>query len=163
MITWIFLSEIMKKRLCKRAWEIIVKMIWLTRPSCPSFVFRVNIYKSEKRERIRSVILLVLSCISTSSRFLITVADPDHQIRGRGWGEGGHPDPEISGGGGRSPKNFFRPFGRHFGRKIRGGRPSPGSAAESNQKRELRISQLTSRQVRNRDQKIVSISGSRQG
>ena len=36
-------------------------------------------------------------------------------------GGGGHPDPEISGGGGRSPKIFFRPFGRHFGRKIREG------------------------------------------
>ena len=54
---------------------------------------------------------------SSSSRFLITVADPEHQIRGGG----GHPDPEISGGGGRSPKIFFRPFGRHFGRKIREG------------------------------------------
>ena len=44
---------------------------------------------------------------SSSSRFLITVADPEHQIRGGGGG--GHPDPEISGGGGRSPKIFFDP------------------------------------------------------
>ena len=29
------------------------------------------------------------------------VADPDHQIQGGG---GGHPDPEIRGGGRRSPK-----------------------------------------------------------
>ena len=44
-------------------------------------------------------------------------------------GGGGHPDPEISGG--RSPKNFFRPFWRHFRRKIKVGPgprgPSPGS------------------------------------
>ena len=61
------------------------------------------------------------------------MADPEHQIRkgGAGGGHpdpkisggGGHPDPKISGGGGQSPKNFFRPFGRHFGRKIRGGGP----------------------------------------
>ena len=39
-----------------------------------------------------------------------------------------HPDPEIpvSGGGGRSPKKFFRPFGPHFGRKIRGEPGPPG-------------------------------------
>ena len=47
-------------------------------------------------------------------------------------GVGGHPDPEIRGGG--LQKNCFRPFGSHFGRKIRGGGgaglpgPSPGSA-----------------------------------
>ena len=46
--------------------------------------------RSAKRERIRSVILLVLSCISSSSRFLITVAEPDHQIRD---GEGAPPPP----------------------------------------------------------------------
>ena len=34
-------------------------------------------------------------------------------------GVGGHPDPEIRGGG--LQKNCFRPFGSHFGRKIRGG------------------------------------------
>ena len=45
---------------------------------------------------------------------LIALADPDLQMGG-----GGHPDPEIRGG--RSPKKFFRPFGPHFGRKIRGG------------------------------------------
>ena len=53
-----------------------------------------------------------------------TVADPDLQIGGGGGG-GVHPDPEI-GGGARPPKTFFfRPFGPHFGRKIRGGR-APG-------------------------------------
>ena len=48
------------------------------------------------------------------------MADPDLQISG---GRGG-------GGGGASnlPKNSFRPFGPHFGRKIRGLVPSPGSA-----------------------------------
>ena len=46
---------------------------------------------------------------------LIAVADPDLQIRG---GRGGHPDPEIRGGG---LKNFlFRPFGSQFGPKITG-------------------------------------------
>ena len=33
-------------------------------------------------------------------------------------------DPDLQMGGGRSPKKFFRPFGPHFGRKIRGG-PGP--------------------------------------
>ena len=47
------------------------------------------------------------------------------------------PDPEIRVGGGTpASKNiFFRPFGPHFGLKIRGGLgppgPSPGSATES--------------------------------
>ena len=36
----------------------------------------------------------------------IPVVNPDFQIRG----DPGHPDPEIRGGGGRSQKNFFRPF-----------------------------------------------------
>ena len=40
------------------------------------------------------------------------------------------PDPEITGGGGgRSPKNTFRPFGPHLGLKTSGG-PSPGSATD---------------------------------
>ena len=43
--------------------------------------------------------------------------DPDLQIKG-----GGYPDPEIKGG--RSQKNFFRPFGPQlFGLKIRGSQP----------------------------------------
>ena len=37
------------------------------------------------------------------------------------------PDLEIRWGGGRSPKNFFPPFGPQFGLKIGGG-ASPGSA-----------------------------------
>ena len=33
---------------------------------------------------------------------------------------GVHPDPEIGrGGGGRSPRNVFQPFGAQFGLKIR--------------------------------------------
>ena len=58
------------------------------------------------------------------------MADPDFQIRGGG---GGNPDPEITGGPGLQ-KIFFRPFGPHFGLKIRRGGgadplgPSPGSA-----------------------------------
>jgi len=41
----------------------------------------------------------------------------------------GHPETEIMGAGGRSPKNFSRPFGLQFGLKIRGGPgPFPGSA-----------------------------------
>ena len=54
----------------------------------------------------------------------LSVADPDLQIR-RG---GSHPDPGIWGGGGGSPKIFFRP---QFGTKIRGRAPfvpSPESA-----------------------------------
>ena len=53
------------------------------------------------------------------------VPDADLEIRG-----GGHPDPEITGGGGgRYPKNTFRPFGPHLGLKTSGG-PSPGSATD---------------------------------
>ena len=44
------------------------------------------------------------------------VADPELQKRGVG---GGHPDPEIRGGGGRAENLFFRPFGPQFGLKIR--------------------------------------------
>ena len=43
-------------------------------------------------------------------------------------GEPGHPDPEIRGEGGWSPKKFFRPFRPQFGPKIRGTRASPRSA-----------------------------------
>ena len=79
----------------------------------------------------------------------LSVADPDLQIKGGGGGdvgprapgrgggggggggEFGHSDPEIVGGGGWGglQKNLFRPFGPHFGRKIRGvPGPSPRSA-----------------------------------
>ena len=52
------------------------------------------------------------------------MADPD--LQRRGGGGAGHPDPEIRGvGGTRSKKNFFRPFGPHFGLKIRGGGRAP--------------------------------------
>ena len=45
----------------------------------------------------------------------------------RAGGGGGHPDPEIRGGGGLK-KNFFWPFGPQFGLKNKGGPgPSPGS------------------------------------
>ena len=40
-------------------------------------------------------------------------------------GGGGHPDPEITGGAGLQ-KIFFRPFGPHFGLKIRRGGGPPG-------------------------------------
>ena len=46
-----------------------------------------------------------------------TVADSDLQIRGGG----GHPDPEIRGGGAASKKRKIRPFAPPFGLKIRGG------------------------------------------
>ena len=55
--------------------------------------------------------------VTRTRRF--AVADPDCQIRGGG---PGHPDPEIRGGG--LQKNLLRPFGPHFGLKIRGG-PGP--------------------------------------
>ena len=45
------------------------------------------------------------------------VADPDLQISKGG---GGHPDPEIKGGS--LKKILFRPFGPHFGLKMREGR-----------------------------------------
>ena len=61
---------------------------------------------------------------------LLTVADTDLQIRGSGWG--GHPDPEIGGGGGgRSPKNIFVPFGPQFGLKYKGAAGPPSSSPGS--------------------------------
>ena len=54
-----------------------------------------------------------------------TVADPDLQIRG----EPGHQDPEITGGGERSQKKLFQPFGPQFGLTIRGGGGGGAGAA----------------------------------
>ena len=55
---------------------------------------------------------------------------PDLEIRGGGGAGGGPPEPYISGGG-RSPKNSFRPFVSQFGLKIRGDPgPSLVSATE---------------------------------
>ena len=52
--------------------------------------------------------------------------------KGGGGRGGGHPDPDIRGGS-WPQKIFFRPFGPHFGLKIRGGQgppsPFPGSAS----------------------------------
>ena len=55
------------------------------------------------------------------------MADPDLQIRGGGGGGagGGHPDHEIRGWPGLK-KFFFRPFGPHFGLKIKGDPGPPG-------------------------------------
>ena len=60
---------------------------------------------------------ILVAGTNTSQRKCVTdfysAADPDLQIRG----------------GGRSQKNFFRPFGPQFGLKIMGcPGPSPGSA-----------------------------------
>ena len=52
---------------------------------------------------------------------IITVADPELQIRGGGGG-GGHTDPEIREGV-RSLKKFFGP---QFGLKIKGSPSPPG-------------------------------------
>ena len=64
---------------------------------------------------------------SGNRKAILQWRDQDLQIRGAP----GHPDREISWGGGRSQKNFFRPFEPQFGLKIRGAAPpgpSPGSA-----------------------------------
>ena len=58
------------------------------------------------------------------------LADPNLQIRG--WGGGGHPDPETRGIE-PSKKDFSRPFGPQFAPKVReAGPPSPslGSATD---------------------------------
>ena len=71
-----------------------------------------------------------LSCVKNNLSGFVTqardpVADPDLQIRGKGGG-GGHPDPEIRGGGAVFRKNVFQPFGSQFGPKITGpGPPGP--------------------------------------
>ena len=54
-----------------------------------------------------------------------SLADPYLTIREgvEGGGGGGHPDPEIRGGG--------RPFGSQFGLKIRGGPGPPGPSPRS--------------------------------
>ena len=58
-----------------------------------------------------------------------TVADTDLQIRGGGGYRGGHPVPEISGGG-AGLKKFFRPLRPQLGAGEGAGTPgpSPGSA-----------------------------------
>ena len=68
---------------------------------------------------------------STSSIWVVgssAVPDPDLEIKGGG-GEGGHPDPYITGGDSLQ-KTFFWPFGPQFSLKIRGEGSSPGSAAD---------------------------------
>ena len=69
----------------------------------------------------------LLAANSTASVFAANSTDSDKTV----WSaDSTHPDPENSGGGGRSEKNFFRLFGPQFGLKISGGAggPSPGSA-----------------------------------
>ena len=52
-----------------------------------------------------------------------TVPDPDLEIKGSTVIQ----TPRKGGGGGRSPKIFFLPFGPQFGLNIFGGPGSPGS------------------------------------
>ena len=61
----------------------------------------------------------------------MSVADPALQIRGGGGGGGGRAVIQTlrEGGGAQSPKKFFRPFGPHFGRRIRGGGQTPQAPA----------------------------------
>ena len=61
--------------------------------------------------------------------------DPDLQIRRGGWG--GHPDPEMRGGGGLPPKKIFSALQASFWSENKDGGPgppgpSPGSATEFN-------------------------------
>ena len=65
----------------------------------------------------------------------LTVVDPDLQIRRGGWG--GHPDPEMRGGGGLPPKKIFSALQASFWSENKDGGPgppgpSPGSATEFN-------------------------------
>ena len=53
------------------------------------------------------------SLTGVSTVLYSAMADPDLQIKG------------LGGGGERSPKKFFRPFGPHFGRTISGGERPP--------------------------------------
>ena len=55
------------------------------------------------------------------------VVNPDLQMGEGGGVVGGHPGPEMRGGGVLFSKNFFQPFGPQFGLKIGGGRGRPFS------------------------------------
>ena len=56
------------------------------------------------------------------------MADIHLEIRWRGGGGGGHPDPEIRGGGLKTI--VFRPFGLQFGLKIRRGAAPPAPSLD---------------------------------
>ena len=58
----------------------------------------------------------------TPPDFPYTVTDPDLQIRGRGGGGRGNPDPGIRGGGGVSEK-FFSALWASFWSRNKGGAP----------------------------------------
>ena len=80
-------------------------------------------FKEEPLGRTRKIISPTM--VQEEGRWNPSVADPDPlQIKGEGGG--GHPDPDIRGGG-RSAKNIFSALGASFWSKNKGG-PSPGSA-----------------------------------
>ena len=105
----------------------------VTTPECKNpwmekvLVARSHVYLGVLTSRVP---LLVFFVITKSSS--ITVAYPDIQIRRRG-GDG-HSDPELMGGGTRSPKIFFLALRASVLVRNKGGRlppapgPSPGSA-----------------------------------
>ena len=71
------------------------------------------------------------SLTGVSTVLYSAMADPDLQIKGLG--------------GGRSPKNFFRPFGPHFGGTISGGGgggaapPGPSHASVTAERRRMHV------------------------
>ena len=67
------------------------------------------------------MLALDLFCGEAFIRLCIRVTNPNVE-KGRAFSGGSSPsDKGGGGGGGGDKKNFFRPFGPHFGRKIRGG------------------------------------------
>ena len=79
-------------------------------------------------------LLSLLNFTSVSALFGQLLCTTQWRIQTFRWGGegGGHPDPEIGGGGPGLKNKFFQAFEPQFGRKIRGGPgPSLGSATAS--------------------------------
>ena len=80
----------------------------------------INLYFKFKTSSSNIFVLKIDIVFFTSKTLADILTELSDKVGGGGGGDG-HPDPEIRGGGGFK-KIFFRPFGHHFGLKIRGDR-----------------------------------------
>ena len=78
----------------------------------------INLYFKFKTSS-SNIFVLKIDIVFFTSKTLADILTELSDKVGGGGGDG-HPDPEIRGGGFK--KMFFRPFGHHFGLKIRGDR-----------------------------------------